>query len=56
MWSEHMASVAVVFTSVVPLSLMPYLSLVFLILSDVLLMNFFISYNWETKDKRQNAY
>ena len=30
-------------TSVVPLSLMPYLSLVFLILSDMLWMNFLIS-------------
>lgn len=32
-------------TSVVPLSLMPYLSLVFLILSDIVLMNFLISCN-----------
>lgn len=32
-------------TSLVPLSLMPYLSLVFLIFSEMLLMNFFISYS-----------
>lgn len=33
-------------TSLVPLSLMPYLSLVFLIRSEKLLTNFFISYRW----------
>lgn len=33
-------------TSLVPLSLMPYLSLVFLIPSEKLLTNFFISYSW----------
>ncbi|TNN83801.1 hypothetical protein EYF80_005977 [Liparis tanakae] len=32
-------------TSLVPLSWMPYLSLVFLILSEIPLINFFISYS-----------
>lgn len=35
-----------VFTSVVPLSLMPYLSLVFFIFSETPLMNFLISWNY----------
>lgn len=41
--SAHLLAVS---TSLVPLSLMPYLSLVFLILSEMLLINFFISYSW----------
>lgn len=36
-------------TSLVPLSLMPYLSLVFLIRSEQLLINFFISYSWRKR-------
>jgi hypothetical protein len=41
-------------TSVVPLSLMPYLSLVFLILSETPLMNFFIS--WKITEQTLVAY
>lgn len=50
-------------TSVVPLSLMPYLSLVFLIFSDVVVMNFLISWNkdascdpWSNRSKFQWQY
>lgn len=43
---EHINPGCAVPTSLVPLSLMPYLSLVFLIRSEQLLINFFISYSW----------
>lgn len=43
---QHINPGCVVPTSLVPLSLMPYLSLVFLIRSEKLLIYFFISYSW----------